>query len=261
MKVNFEKIKELDFKTNEAYKTLRTNISFSGEDIQVIAFTSSVPNEGKSAVSFHLAESFAEDNKKVLYIDADIRKSVTVARYGVDVETKGLSHYLTKQSELEDVIYETNIKNFSIIFTGQVAPNPSELLGNSRFKKLIVHARENFDYVIIDCPPLGSVIDAAIVAKECDGAIVVIETDNVSYKITQRVKKQLEQSGCKILGAVLNKVEMSGKGYGYYGKGYYGNYYGRYYGDYGSYGESNRFSGGGRVSSITHEAPSTCNDN
>ncbi len=237
MKVNFEKKKELDFKTNEAYKTLRTNISFSGEDIQVIAFTSSVPNEGKSAVSFNLAESLAEDNKKVLYIDADIRKSVTIARYGVDIETKGLSHYLTKQSELADVIYETNIKNFSIIFTGQVAPNPSELLGNSRFKKLIAHARENFDYVIIDCPPLGSVIDAAIVAKECDGAIIVIETDNVSYKITQRVKKQLEQSGCKILGAVLNKVEMGGKGYGYYGKGYYGNYYGRYYGDYGSYGE------------------------
>lgn len=237
MKVNFERIKDLDFKTNEAYKTLRTNISFSGEDISVIALTSSVPNEGKSAVSWNLAKSFAEDNKKVLYIDADIRKSVTVARYGVDVETKGLSHYLTKQSELADVIYETNIKNFNIIFTGQVAPNPSELLGNSRFKKLIAHARENFDYVIIDCPPLGSVIDAAVVAKECDGAIIVIETDNVSYKIPQRVKKQLEQTGCKILGAVLNKVEMGGKGYGYYGKGYYGSYYGRYYGNYGDYGD------------------------
>ena len=236
MKVNFEKKKELDFKTNEAYKSLRTNISFSGEDVSVIALTSSVPNEGKSAVSFNLAESFAEDNKKVLYIDADIRKSVTVARYGVDVETKGLSHYLTKQSELEDVIYETNIPNFNIIFTGQAAPNPAELLGNSRFKKLIEAAREQFDYVIIDCPPLGSVIDAAIVAKECDGAIIVIETDNISYKVVQRVKKQLEQSGCKILGAVLNKVEMGGKGYGYYGKGYYGNYYGRYYGDYGNYG-------------------------
>ena len=236
MKVNFEKKKELDFKTNEAYKSLRTNISFSGEDVSVIALTSAVPNEGKSAVSFNLAESFAEDNKKVLYIDADIRKSVTVARYGVDVETKGLSHYLTKQSELEDVIYETNIPNFNIIFTGQAAPNPAELLGNSRFKKLIEAAREQFDYVIIDCPPLGSVIDAAIVAKECDGAIIVIETDNISYKVVQRVKKQLEQSGCKILGAVLNKVEMGGKGYGYYGKGYYGNYYGRYYGDYGNYG-------------------------
>lgn len=239
MKVNFEKKKKLDFKTNEAYKSLRTNISFSGEDIRVIALTSSVPNEGKSAVSFNLAVSFAEDGKKVLYIDADIRKSVTIARYGVDVETKGLSHYLTKQSDLEDVVYETNIPNFNIIFTGQAAPNPSELLGNNRFKKMIEIMKEQFDYVIIDCPPLGSVIDAAIVAKECDGAIIVIETDNISYKIVQRVKKQLEQSGCKILGAVLNKVEMGGKGYGYYGKGYYGNYYGRYYGNYGDYGNNN----------------------
>ena len=226
----------LDFRTKEAFKTLRTNISFSGEDVRVIALTSSVPNEGKSAVSFNLAESFAEDDKKVLYVDADIRKSVTIARYGVDVETKGLSHYLTKQSELEDVIYETNIPNFNIIFTGLAAPNPSELLGNNRFKKLIEVAREQYDYVIIDCPPLGSVIDAAVVAKECDGAIIVIETDNISYKVVQRVKKQLEQSGCKILGAVLNKVEMGGKGYGYYGKGYYGSYYGRYYGNYGDYG-------------------------
>lgn len=236
MKVNFEKKETLDFKSNEAYKTLRTNISFSGDDIRVIALTSSVPNEGKSVVAFNLANSLAEDGKKVLYIDADIRKSVTVVRYGVDVETKGLAHYLSGQAKLEQVIYETNIDNLSVIFTGQTAPNPSELLGNDRFKKMLEQEREEFDYIIIDCPPLGSVIDAAIVAKECDGAIIVIETDNVSYKIVQRVKKQLDQSGCRILGAVLNKVEMGGKGY--YGKGYYGNYYGRYYGDYGNYGES-----------------------
>lgn len=236
MKVNFEKRKELDFKTNEAYKTLRTNISFSGDEIRVIAFTSSVPNEGKSAVSFNLACSLAEDGKRVLYVDGDIRKSVAIARYGVDIETKGLSHYLSGQNELEEVIYDTNIENFSIIFSGQVAPNPSELLGNDRFKKLIATERGLFDYIIIDCPPLGSVIDAAIVAKECDGAIIVIETDNVSYKIVQRVQKQLEQSGCKILGAVLNKVEMGGKGY--YGKGYYGKYYGNY-GDYGNVKEDN----------------------
>ena len=131
-----------------------------------------------------------------------------------------------------------NCSNFGIIFTGKVAPNPSELLGNDRFKKMIATVREEYDYVVIDCPPLGSVIDAAIVAKECDGAIIVIETDNVSYKVVQRVQKQLEQSGCKILGAVLNKVEMGGKGY--YGKGYYGSYYGRYYGNYGDYGNDKK---------------------
>lgn len=235
MKINFEKKKELDFKTNEAYKMLRTNISFAGDDIHVISLTSAMSNEGKSAVAFNLANAFAEDGKKVLYLDADIRKSVTIARYGVDIETKGLTHYLSGQDELSEVLYETNIENLDVILTGQVAPNPSELLGNSRFKSLLAALRENYDYVIIDCPPLGSVIDAAIVAKECDGSLIVIETDNVSYKIVQRVKKQLEQGGCRILGAVLNKVEMGGKGY--YGKGYYSNYYGSY-GDYGKSSEA-----------------------
>lgn len=124
--IRFENIKDLDFKTNEAYKRVRTNITFSGEDIRVVAVTSSIPNEGKSEVSFRLAQAFAEDGKKVLYIDADIRKSVTVARYGVDRETKGLSHYLSGQTKnLEDVIYETNIDNLSMIFTGAKAPNPA----------------------------------------------------------------------------------------------------------------------------------------
>lgn len=232
MKITFEKRKKLDFKTNEAYKTLRTNIRFSGEDMRVIVFTSSLPNEGKSEVSFQLAASFAEDGKRVIFVDADIRKSVTVARHGVSMETQGLSHYLSGQAELEEVIYGTDLPDFSIIFTGQTVPNPTELLGVERFQKMIERLRKDFDYVIIDCPPLGSVIDAAIVAKECDGAVIVIEAGSTSLKIVRRVKKQLEKSGCRILGAVLNKVDMSGKGYGHYS-----NYYGKYYGSYGDYGQ------------------------
>ena len=227
--IRFENIKDLDFKTNEAYKRVRTNITFSGEDIQVVAVTSSIPNEGKSEVSFRLAQAFAEDGKKVLYIDADIRKSVTVARYGVDRETKGLSHYLSGQTKnLEDVIYETNIDNLSMIFTGAKAPNPAELLGRPKFANMLKTLKEQYDFIILDCPPLGSVIDAVLVAKNCDGTILVIESDNVSYKMVQNVKKQLDQSDCKILGVVLNKVQTGGKGYYGYYKGYYG-----YYDDYG----------------------------
>lgn len=227
--IRFENIKDLDFKTNEAYKRVRTNITFSGEDIRVVAVTSSIPNEGKSEVSFRLAQAFAEDGKKVLYIDADIRKSVTVARYGVDRETKGLSHYLSGQTKnLEDVIYETNIDNFSMIFTGAKAPNPAELLGRPKFANMLETLKEQYDFIILDCPPLGSVIDAVLVAKNCDGTILVIESDNVSYKMVQNVKKQLDQSDCKILGVVLNKVQSGGKGYYGYYKGYYG-----YYDDYG----------------------------
>ena len=227
--IRFENIKDLDFKTNEAYKRVRTNITFSGEDIRVVAVTSSIPNEGKSEVSFRLAQAFAEDGKKVLYIDADIRKSVTVARYGVDRETKGLSHYLSGQTKnLEDVIYETNIDNLSMIFTGAKAPNPAELLGRPKFAKMIETLREQYDFIVIDCPPLGSVIDAVLVAKNCDGTVLVVESDNVSYKVVQNVKKQLDQSECKILGVILNKVQSGGKGYYGYYKGYYG-----YYDDYG----------------------------
>ena len=90
--------------------------------------------------------------------------------------------------------------------------------------------------MIVDCPPLGSVIDAAIVAQNCDGAIIVIAADSISYRLEQKVKEQLEKSGCRILGTIMNKVEVAGKAYGkYYGK-YYGRYYGKYYGNYGTYG-------------------------
>ena len=231
-KISFELIKDLDFKTNEAYKRVRTNISFSGEDIRVISVTSSVPNEGKSSVSFNLARSFAEDGRKTLYIDADIRKSVMIARYGVDKETLGLTHYLSGQvKQLEDVVYETDVPNMDVIFTGAQAPNPAELLGLEKFRKMVATLREQYDYVIIDCPPLGSVIDAVLISRATDGTILVIEADNLSYKFVQGIKRELEINNCKILGVILNKVEMGGKGY----YGYYGGYYG--YSDSYGYGE------------------------
>ena len=228
MKLTFEKLKKLDFVSNEAYKTLRTNITFCGEDVRVIAVTSSNPNEGKTNVTFNLARAFAEDNKRILFIDADIRKSVLEARLGADQEVKGLSHYLTGKAELKDIVYGTNIDHMDFIGAGPVAPNPSELLGNQKFQRLLEWARSEYQYVMIDCPPIGSVIDAAVVARQCDGAVYVIESEATSWRLAQRGKEQLEKTGCKILGAVLNKVEMSGKRYGY-GK-YYGKYYGRYYG-------------------------------
>ena len=228
----FENLKELDFKINEAYKRIRTNISFSGDNIKAIAITSSVPNEGKTEVSFNISRSFAEDGKKTLFIDGDIRKSVVLSRYGVNKEVKGLTHYLSGQTkELDDIICSTNLENLDVILTGTKAPNPAELLGTEKFSKMIEKVKEIYDYIIIDCPPLGSVIDAAIVAKVCDGTVIVIEANNISYKAVQNVKKQLDRSECKILGAILNKVENSGKGYYGYYKGYYG-----YYNNYGEYG-------------------------
>ena len=162
------KVKISDWKADssmdEAYKALRTNIQFCGADKKVIAFTSCTPNEGKSNVTFHLAASLAESGKSVLLIDADLRKSVLMGRVQVEEEVKGLTHYLSKQAKLQDVICATNLPKFHIIFSGVVPPNPAELLGSRQFKDMIRVVRDVYDYIIIDTPPLGRVIDCAVVA-------------------------------------------------------------------------------------------------
>ena len=205
------------FQFVEAYKSLRTNLQFCGEDKKVIAVTSCTPNEGKSSVSMQLGISLAESGKRVILIDADLRKSV-----------RGLAHFLSGQATLEDVICSTNVKNFYMIYSGPFPPNPAELLGGKNFRSLLNALRKVYDYVIVDTPPLGSVIDSAIVAEICDGSIMVIESGVISYRFAQEVKSQLERSNCPLLGVVLNKVDMQKQAYGKYGK------YGQYkYGDYG----------------------------
>ncbi len=232
IELNHEK---LDFRSREAFRTLRTNIEFSGDDVKVICLTSCTPNEGKSDTSFELARAFAQNGKKVLLIDADLRKSVMRHRHKKGKVRLGLVNYLVGRASMDDVQCSTDIRNFNMVFCGPVPPNPSELLGNERFRTMISRAREEYDMVIIDTPPLGSVIDTAVVSKVCDGVVLVVAAGTISYRFVKSVKEQLEVTGCRILGAVLNKVDMTGKGY--YGK-YYGRYYGRYYGKYyGKYGE------------------------
>ncbi len=225
--------KSEDYRIREAFKTLRTNIEFSGADLKVICVTSCTPNEGKSSVAMEMAKAFAEAGRKTLLIDADMRKSVLVGRYKTGAVRLGLTHVLVGREKLSDVICSTNFPKLYMVFAGPVPPNPSELLGSESFEALIAKVRELFDMVIVDTPPLGSVIDAAVAAKKCDGTILIIENNSVSYRFAQNVKDQLEKSGSRILGVVLNKVDMSSKSYGHYG-GHYGKYYGKYYGNYGS---------------------------
>ena len=164
-----------------------------------------------------------------MLIDADIRKSVYKSRYSIGEETLGLSQYLSGQVEhIDEIVCKTNYENVYMILSGPYAPNPTEMLGDEQFGQLLKAARQVFEYVIVDTPPLGIVVDAAVIGQYCDGAIIVIEKDSTSYRVCQKVKSQLEKSGCKILGAVLNKVESKGKGYygGKYGHVYGGAYYG-----------------------------------
>lgn len=231
MQVNLDNISKLDFRSNEAYKRLRTNIMFSGNSVKVICITSCLPNEGKSNVSFNLAVSFAENGKKVLFIDADLRRSVIVGRYKPDQAVLGLTHYLCGQYSLRDILYETSVPNLDIIFTGPVPPNPAELLGSEDFEEMLDILRNEYSCIIIDTPPLGSVVDSAIVAEKSDGVVFVIEANTISYKFAQKTMKQLETVKCKILGAVLNKVDLNNMEYKYYGKKYkkYKKYDNEYY--------------------------------
>ena len=215
-----------NFRLKEAYRTLRSNIEFCGAGTQLIAVTSCTPNEGKTSVAVNLGVAIAESGKKVMIIDADLRKSVMVGRYKTGIVKVGLTHCLVGQKVFTEAICRTNIKNLFIAFAGPVPPNPSELLGGDLFKMVLESLRSAFDYIIVDTPPLGSVIDGAVVARQCDGVIMVIESNAISYKFAQQVKGQLEKAECKILGVVLNKIDMEGKGY--YGN--YGKYYGKYYG-------------------------------
>ena len=216
----------LDYSANESYKSLRTNLLFCGEEKKVIAITSCTANEGKSTVSLNLALSLSDSGKKVLLIDADLRKSVLMGRTEVEEQVKGLSHLLSHQETLENVIYATNIPRFHVIYAGTVPPNPAELLGGEYFKRVLSVVRKVYDYIIIDTPPLGRVIDSAVIADECDGSVIVMESGAISYRFAQEVKAQLDKCDCPILGVILNKIDMSKQGY--YGK--YGKYYGKYYG-------------------------------
>ena len=203
-----------DFFTEEAYKVLRTNLQFCGQDVKVIAITSCNENDGKSTIALHVAKSFAELGKKVLVIDADMRKSVMAGRNTTVANHKGLSEVLTGMCQISECIYTVEGSSLQILFAGQYPPNPVELLDGKYFATLISESRKIYDFIIIDTPPLGQVIDAAVVAKNCDGAALVLANSKVRYRQAQEVVSQIEKSGCKLLGIIRNnKKKKDNKGY------------------------------------------------
>lgn len=204
-----------DFFTQEAYKVLRTNLQFCGQDIQVIAITSCNENEGKTTVALHLARSLAELGKEVLLIDADMRKSVLAGRNSNAKDVVGLSELLTGMVALGEAIYQTQYPTLQLIFAGKYPPNPVELLNGKYFSALIKETRKAYQYVIIDTPPLGRVIDAAVVAPNCDGTVLVVG-NSTRYRQAQDVVTQLKKSGSKILGVVRNNTKKKNRVYYYH---------------------------------------------
>lgn len=253
-KVSINNIKKQNYSIRESFKALRTNFLFCGAENKVVLITSCVKNEGKSTISIELSKSLSLSEKKVLLIDADLRKSMFASKYTTnDGNICGLSEYLSGQAEYDDIFYDTQNENLDLIFAGAVPPNPVELLGSHKFEELITRARDVYDYIIIDAAPLGAVIDASVISTVCDGGILVITANYIGQRFAMDVKDQLQKSGCKVLGAVLNRVPTSsGSYYNRYYKRYYGKYkrygYGKYgkYGKYGGYGKYGKYGNYGR---------------
>lgn len=219
----------LGYACSEAINTLCTNLSFSGENVKKIMITSCHAAEGKSYISMNIMRTMAKFGKRVALVDADLRRSVITAKYGLEFADQdrklGLAHFLAGKANAEDVIYQTNVDGSYMVPVGRDVSNPLPLLNSPRFAQLLDHMSQNIDYVIVDAPPVGTVIDAAQIAKYCDGTLIVVNYNSVGRQELIDAKAQLEQTGCPILGVVLNMVEydtyLNKK---YYYKSYYSHY-------------------------------------
>ena len=191
-----------EFRTIESLKTLRTNLVFSGPSVRAIGITSFGAAEGKSTISLQVALSFAQTGKRVLLVDADMRKSVLPSRLHIKGKMEGLSHYLSGLANVSELLCETDVPGMYIMFAGTRVPNSAELLGSENFVKLIPALKEVFDYIIVDTAPLGQVIDCAVIAEHLDGVAMVVDATKNSYKLERRVKNQLTKAGGKVRWAI-----------------------------------------------------------
>lgn len=209
---------------SEQIRTIRTNLQFTSADekIKTILITSSIPSEGKSFISSNLATAFAQNNKKVLIVDCDMRKGRINKLFKISNRI-GLSNLLAYKEEdeenLEDYVFKTKIDNLYVIPRGKVPPNPSELLNSQKTAKLISLLSEIFDYIIFDGPPVNGLSDSLIMSDFVDRTIVVTSLNSAPIELLESTKKMLTNVNAKVAGVIVNKVprrKSSGKSYYYY---------------------------------------------
>jgi protein-tyrosine kinase len=202
---------------SEQYRTIRTNIQFSTVDeaIRSIVVTSTAPGEGKSTTVSNLAVVFAQQGKKVLLIDADLRKPTTHYTFQL-LNTKGLTNVLTKQIHFHEAVQETVMENLNILTSGPIPPNPSELLASNAMKQLLEGAYKLYDLVLFDSPPILAVTDAQVLANLSDGSIMVTSSGFTDKDAAVKAKELLENAKSKLLGAILNNKQVNEKSYYYY---------------------------------------------
>ena len=227
-KVSIDNFPELDFAATEALNTLCTNLVFCGDSFRRILVTSSQGNEGKSFISLGITKTLASMGYSVLLIDGDLRQSVLSKDYGIHYppDALGLSHFLSRELNMDDVIYATNFPGAYLLPVGRYVINSMQLLSSWRFEELMSQMAAKVDYIIVDTPPVGAIVDAAVVAKSCDGAILVAASNIPTKQEFMNAKQQIEMSGCPVIGAVLNKTAPDSSGSKYYNRYGYGYGYG-----------------------------------
>ena len=200
------------FAYREAYKAMRTNFNFATLDgkLKTILITSSIPGEGKSTFSINLAISLIESGKKVLLIDADLRNP-SIHRYLRirQQQLQGLSNLLSTGNLPKDAIGHLERYNIDILLSGTIPPNPVELLSKSNFADIIKSVENEYDYIIIDAPPVGVVTDAAVLSKFADGVIMVVGQGLAKQQQIDKAKTSLENVKANVIGAVLNNYDAS----------------------------------------------------
>ena len=209
-KIKMDSIQEIPYAVEESINRLRINVSFLGNEIKKIMVVSTLPNEGKSFVTMQIWKQMANAGIKSVLVDADMRNSVLVKKNDMErqdgKEMKGLTNYLAGDFSLDEVTYESPFENGDIIPNVENIINPSMLLEGDKFGNMLNELSKDYRYVFVDAPPLGLVSDAEKIGSMCDGAILVIRSGETTRAEVKNSIKQLERSGCKILGVVLNRT-------------------------------------------------------
>lgn len=219
------------FFISEAYKTLRTNILFSArnEGCKIFAVTSAIPGEGKTTTALNLAITFAQTEKKVVIIDADMRKPKLHKYFDLDNKV-GMSNILSGvfDGKNKNYIQKTNVPNLDLISSGHIPPNPIELLSSERMPEMIRSLEETYDFIIIDTPPVNIVSDALVLSKCVTGYILVARSNYTEYNVMDAAMSKFELADIKPLGVVLNDFDQKQQKYASKGKYKYKTYYNYY---------------------------------
>ncbi len=201
----------LDYACSEALNTLCTNLSYCGREVRSILFTSRYEQEGKSGIAMNVMRTLAGYGKRVLLVDADLRCSTLARRYRFTYaqrENAGLAQHLAGMCELQDVVYRTNLPGAFILPAGHEVLNSMQLLASYRYGEMMDALRDEFDIVLVDSPPAGLIVDAIEIARYCDGAVIVVEYNRGRVQDVADVAANLAKTGCKVLGAVMNGVNL-----------------------------------------------------